>query len=308
MFSRNRNFPISNNEIFWINEIQLCLDDSFPFTPEALTRSYISISVDDRIKGKFPFAECLTFSIQNQQDNAATDLSRAFTTKINRKRLLQFPILINSSSNVVVKLEMSSNSATQMNNKNIRVYLKGIKFDKIEPFVYDPRKSNNIERLNFTFYDTLSFNTSGGSFDLFSTQNKNVFDFSKIFPLGDKEVFSIENIELFFNSNSVNVGTSTNDYTILKQLRQSLLKIIIDDIEFINFSNDDFVTLFLFNTSSTLSNMRYFSNKGYTLPTPISIPSQSRVKITLDIPAITYLSNSDYFTVMLKGTLQRIVA
>jgi len=315
IYKRNRVFPISANEIIWINEIALqLLSDRFLIGTnelQILTNSCLTISVDDRIKLKVPLAEILNFNFTLNQDAAASSQSLTFSNNISRKRKLLFPIIINSSSNVQVKLDLSSAAATVLNNIDLKLELRGIKFDKITPFEYDPVKGNKVERLSFTIYDTILYNQSTEVYDIFSTQNKDNNLYSKIFPLGDKETFSIENIELFFTTRA-ETGTYTTmpkPLTLYNTLSKSVIKINVDDIEFLNTMNKDLITLFVYDYVGTANSVGcYFSNLGYTLDTPITIPAASRTKVSLNIPINTMLKNTDYFTVMLKGTLQRIVA
>ncbi|MEM3373353.1 MAG: hypothetical protein QXF76_04020 [Candidatus Anstonellales archaeon] len=313
---RNRILPISSNEIIFINSLNLELSnlDHLPYDTnidKIFTNSCLTISVDDRIKFKTCLAEVLNFNIANNnaQGGTSTDTTFLYETRIKRKRNLLFPIIINSSSNVSIKLELDSAAATILNNKNIRINLRGVKFDKMTPFVYDPVRDNRIERLSFTLYDSNLYNQSGGTYDLFSTQNKANTLYSKIFPLGDKESFSIENIEIFF-ATAADTTTAFNAGALYNTLLRAILKIYIDDIEFVNFLDEEFITLLriLKNSSYEYWSNHYFTNFGFTLDNPIIIPAASRVKATITLPATNYLRNTDYFTVMFKGTLQRIVA
>ncbi|AFN75756.1 hypothetical protein MROS_2526 [Melioribacter roseus P3M-2] len=306
---RNRVFPISQNEVVFINEIGVYLEESVWQTNyyDLFQQTYLLISIDDRVKAKIPFTEILTFNILNNQDEGAVTSNWDYVTQIKRKRKLQFPIIINSTSNVVVKVETTSSIATNFDTKILRVELTGVKFDKLTPFVFNPQGDKLIERLSFTMYDTVDFDaTQGVTYDLFSTQNKDVRLFSKTFPLSDKETFSIENIEFFLAGTQAAAG-SMLDHTILSALRGSYLKVTVDDTEMIEFGNGDLFTLYLYYANSYNKKSRYYSSYGLTLPYPVVIPSQSRVKASIYVPSLNSLiTTGSKLTAMFKGTLQRV--
>jgi len=306
--TRNRVLPISNNEVFFINEISAFLSGQLDLgtnsdQAEIFSRSFLQITVDDRLRLKIPLVEILNIPF------VPIITSGMPTGIIDRKRRLQFPIIINSSSNVNIKVVCSTQTATRYNNSNLVIELSGIKMDKLNQFMYDPRKDSGIERLSFTIYDTNAFVVnSAQSYDLFSISNKAISDFSKTFPLGDKEVFTVENIEIFFGYSTGAINTTLASE--LYSLRRLNLKILLDDVEYFNSRNGDLLTLIAGTTPGPSVGYGYFTRKGLTLPVPIDIPATSKVKITLDAPAIpmSALAGTAYFCTMLKGTLQRIVA
>lgn len=301
-FTRNRVLPISNSEIVEIHSIQANLasliDPATVANLEILNRGYLQILVDDREKLKIPLVEIL-----NHQ-NLVTVATTSATMEINRKKILRFPIVLNSSSNVIIKIEVPSGVATAYNTLTLDVEFAGIKYDKLSNYDVDLRKGSAFERLSYSMYDVNQI-TYGAitTYELFATRNKSVTDFSKTFPLGDKEAFTIENIELVFPVK----GTTVTEYdAFLRLLKQSVFKLTVDDVEFLNFRSKDMIT-YLLGGGGVMN--RYNSNFGLTLNSPLTIPANSTVKATLQTPSMTLTgSGTTYFGTILKGTLIRTVA
>ncbi|NMB82697.1 MAG: hypothetical protein GYA14_12860, partial [Ignavibacteria bacterium] len=291
--TRNRVLPISNNEVFFINEINAYLSGVLDFGTdndqlEIFTRSFLQIVVDDRLRLKIPLCEILTIPY------TPIVASGTPSQQVDRKRKLQFPIIINSSSNVNIRVVCSSQTATRYNNRNLVVELSGIKMDKLNSFAYDPRKDSGIERLSFTFFDSNIFTVNTAqTYELFAVSNKPLTDFSKVFPLGDKEVFSIENIEIFVGY--LNTGASSTFVTQLYDFRRSNLRLYLDDIEFLNNRNGDYWTILTGTTPAAATGYSYYTRKGFTLPVPIDIPATSKVKVSLDVPQIAITTGGNIY-------------
>jgi hypothetical protein len=216
--------------------------------------------------------------------------------------------VLNSSSNVQVKIEMPGAVATAYNTFTLDVELSGVKYDKLSNYQIDLRKGSGFERLSYSMYDVNQITYAAATtYELFANRNKSVTDFSKTFPLGDKEVFSVENIEIVFPVK----GTTVGDYMLfLLNLRKSVLKITIDDVEFINWRSKDMFTVYLGPGATDLQS-EYYTNFGLTLneKAPLIIPANSRVKVTLETPSLALTGNgTSYFATILKGTLQRTIA
>lgn len=308
---RNRLLPISNNEVVELVAVKGFLNTTLDFATlgnaDIFSRSYLSVSVDDREKLKIPFLEFVNFGYSDYRYNATSTSAQSFDVR-NRKRKLQFPIVLNSSSNVVIKIETTSTTAINYNGIELDLEFEAIKYDKLSKYQIDLRKGSNFERLSYSFYDTQQLSLgSATNYELFSTRNKNITDFSKTFPLGDKEVFSIENIELF---TAIKLPGLTEYHNFIKGLNRSVIKIFVDDIEFFNYRALDMITLIGQSGSGGIELVTILKdNGGLTLQTPLTIPANSRVKATFESQALTVTGGvTTYFTVDLKGTLQRTVA
>lgn len=306
--TRNRLLPISNNEVVAIHSINCLLsgviDVSTANNLEIFTRAYLQISVDDRIKAKIPMMEIMSFSRTFSRINVST---ASKFDRVERTRKFQYPIILNSSSNVQLRIELPASTASIYNNFTLDFEFNCVKYDKLSSYDIDLRKGSNFERLSFSMYDVnvLTYNART-TVELFSTANKPATDFSKNFPLGDKEVFSIENIEIGVYPR----GTIVTEWSaFIRNLKQSVLQIFVDDIEFFNYRAKDMLTLFLGDGSGDTTS-EYVTNKGLTLLSPLTIPASSRVKVSLEYPALTLsgTAGTSYFIVDLKGTLQRTVA
>lgn len=306
LFNRNRVLPIGANEILLIGEISAIVEGLViePSTnlSELLTRSYLRIMINDQEKLKIPLAEVLNYFY-----GEAAVTTSMIVTEVKRKRNLQFPLIVNSSANVTMQVALPTNAVSILNGKNIRFEFTCIKYDKLSSYNVDFRKSGVFERLSYTFFDTNAFTFgNAATYDLFNARNRAVNDFSKVFPLGNTEVFSIENIEIVLADSS----TYAEWQALQEALARGTLKIIVNDVEFFNGLGKDLLYhLGGKGGSATPYSMHVLQNGGLTLLTPITIPSDSRVKITLDVPATTHAAGgTHYFSVLLKGTYQRIVS
>lgn len=300
---RNKQFPISGNEIFIINSVKASLGQLLPAISatnnELFTRAYFELSVNDKQVLKVPLCEILSF-----QSAVATAGHEPFFFERDKK--LRFPIIINSMASVKVRIAMTSNAV--VNSNTIKIELGGIKIDKLSQLNIDFTTSKLFERLNYTIYDTVANSnpTVTKTLDMFADTSKSNGDWNKSFPLSNYEVFSIENIELFFPI--LSGGDSSTVPPIINLLRNSAFRLVVEDNEIMNFASSEIITPLIY-TNTTTSAFSVTPNTkskfGFTLPEPIEIGTNSRVKVQFDYQGLAAGTVCPYFTAMLKGTLQR---
>jgi len=82
-------------------------------------------------------------------------------------------------------------------------------------------------------------------------------------------------------------------------------RLYVEDVEMINFGKSELYTVLNMTTTFSVPNTKNaYPGYGLTLPEPIPIPTNSRVKVQLDYPAVS-ANLTPYFTALMKGTLQR---
>lgn len=313
---RNKQLPLASDEAILIDDISIT---NFPFDltsanrAEVFARSYFEVIVNDTQKLKLPLYEILDFNYVSTAGSAGGFPLSQNVSK--RRKLLQYPIILFKNSNISVNLVFSANAASSLTFATMRVELSGVKFDFISPNGLDPVGENVYEKTSQTFYNTVVYSDPAAVYSLFSDRTTNVLDTNKTFPLSDSEVFSIEAVEILCFSR----GESSNASTALSEVSQMVLNINVNGTEFysaatrkqsslIQYFSGTFADVTPVNTDARNSNLFQnvysfgFVNKG----TPVIIPASSDVKITLNKPATTNLS--DFITVMLKGTLERRIS
>lgn len=314
IYNRNRNFPLSGMEVFFINQIQvwLGLTTALTYSAEliqAMRESFIQIIVDEREKIKIPLLECANFSYGDYI--GATTFESLSQKVFNRARLLQIPIVINANSNVQVKLVTQSTTSTAFNAATFKVYLNGIKYDKLYDFEWDNWKGKPLEELSYSIYDVVTITANEETVECFSTRNKAITLFSKTLPLSDKENFQIEAIELF------GYGTTTTSslQAVLNEMRDMYLEITVDDTRFLestalNMSSAAWAAAGSFQDADAAATAitQLVLHKGtYVLPVPIIIPANSKASVKLRHAALSHVAAGN-FLVDFKGTLTRRVA
>lgn len=313
-YVRNKKFPISGNEISFIDTIAVRLMGTTALSLTAanmglFTKTAIQILVDGRERAKYPLIECLSAPIGSAFGaNTIVTVAR----NVGRSKKLRLPIIINSQSNVEVKVITDADySALGV----IRVELNGVLYSKLSAFDVNFATGKPIEQLSYTVYDTAAVVAAGQSVNMFTSSDKAQNLYSKVFPLANGETFDIENIEIAF---PCSIGAATPFEAIQALAKESVLKININGVDFLDIAGQDLVTVLFqnstvnpFKMSDNLITVAVTDNviqyAGITLPVAITVPSKAQVRVTLDQQAITNISASAYINLMLKGTLQRLV-
>lgn len=311
-FTRNKKFPISGNEIIFIDTLSARLMGTTALSLTAanmglFTKTALQVLVDGRERLKIPLIECLSAPMGTEFGaNATVTLAE----NVGRSKKLRLPIIINSQSNVEIKIITDADYSAL---GALRLELGGILYTKLVPFDFNPVKP--IERLSYTMFDTAAVVAAGQTVNLFGSADKTQNLFSKIFPLSTAETFDIENIEIAF---PCSIGAATSFQAIQALAKESMLKININGVDFLELAGKDLVTVLFQNSTvnpfkmsdnviTVATKQNIIDYAGFTLPVPVTVPAKAQVRITLDQNAISNISASEYINVMLKGTLQRLV-
>lgn len=315
VFARNKKFPLPGNEIAFVDRISVRLMGTAALSLTAanmglLTKTALQIKVDGRERLKIPLIECLSAPIATL---IGTTTVFSLARNVGRDKNLLLPIIINSQSSVEVKIITDADySALGV----VRVELNGMLYNKLTNFNINPAQGKPIERLNYTMYDTAAVVAAGQLVNLFTSEDKTPSLFSKAFPLSGTETFDIENVEVAF---PVNIGTAATTFEAIQALiKETILKININNVDFLEIAGKDLVTILFqnavastfkdsggVNTTNVIDNVIEYA--GYTLPVAITVPAKAQVRVSLQTNAIINISASAYLNVMLKGTLQRLV-
>ena len=311
-FTRNKKFPISGNEINFIDSIAVRLMGTSALSLTAanmglFTKTALQILVDGRERLKIPLVECLSAPM-GTAFGANTIVTLA--ENVGRTKKLRLPIIINSQSNVEVKIITDADYSAL---GTVRVELGGLLYTKLSNFNVNFVKP--FEQLSYTIFDTAAVVAAGQTVNLFTTENKAQSLFSKIFPLSGSETFDIENIEVAF---PCSLGAASSYQAVQALLKESVLKVNINNVDFLELAGKDLVTALFQNSTANPFKMsdnvitvdtkqNLIEYAGITLPVAITLPSKAQVRVTLQQNAIANISESAYLNVMLKGTLQRLV-
>lgn len=314
-FTRNKKFPLSGNEIAFIDNIAVRLMGTGALSLTAanmglFTKTCLQVLIDGRERLKIPLIECLSAPMGFELGTTTTIV---VAENVGRSKKIRLPLIINSQSNVEVKIITDADyNALGV----VRVELDGLLYSKLSPFDYNPSAGKGIERLSYTMFDTAAVVAAGQNINLFTTADKGQSLFSKVFPLAASETFDIENIEVAF---PVNIGTAATTFQAVQALaKESRLKVNIKGVDFLELAGKDLVTVLFQNavagtfkhsdgtiTTNLINNKIVYA--GITLPVAITVPAKAQVRVSLDTNAITNVSTSGFMNVMLKGTLQRLV-
>lgn len=314
-FTRNKKFPLSGNEIAFIDQINVRLMGTAALSlttanMNLFNKTCLQIKVDGRERLKVPLVEVLSAHVA---EVVGTTTTQNIITLKQRTKKLRLPLIFNSHSDVEVKIITDGDYSAL---GAIRIELNGVLYNKLVPFDFDPVKSRGIERINYTIFDTVAVPTAASQLNLFQSADKAQNLFSKIFPLASTESFEIENIEISF---PVSVGTAAAGFETIEALaRETVFKMQINNVDFLELADKDLCTVLFQNSvagtfkhSDGTITTNFTTNKieygGLTLPVPVTIPAKANIKATLDVNTITNISATPYINVMLKGVLQRIV-
>jgi hypothetical protein len=309
--------PLSGTQIFAITSIGLLLEGCintgtlFQSLLVLLQQSYLEIDISDRQILKIPLLQCTSFQIAD-----SIGVSPAVTTGMNsfvgRKYKLTLPIIINSTTNIVVNVVIPSASATSFNTYNLNVKLEGVMSDVLDPaFNFNPVVGNQFQELDYTFWQTvLIASANAGTYNLFTGNLANNL-YSQLLPLPQNARFEIQNLEIFFGgTNNVN----NQPYLIQADRAHNNLLIKVDDTVYFNDSIFEFASIgagidqtFDDNASPTVSTNTStitWQHFNKTLELPITLPATGNTVIQLSQPGSSLLVNQ-YFTAMFRGRYLR---
>lgn len=315
IFLRNIKLPLAGSQVFFVEGISAIL--STPITSTALARAlcnllqlaFLQITVNGRIQCKLPLLDVLRYQTTLNED-ATPEILRSNYRKVIRP--MPYPILLNSTSSVEVKLVMGTTEATSFDTGTIKLVFHGIQLDKLDPFYYDELKGNQFQKVSQTYYNTQSITTGNQTtYNFFTTPNQNPRNFSQSFPLSDITRFDIQEIEVFVGQPDVAIQPST----IYDSRLQNNLVILVDNVEFYNSNlQDKLSVLASFGgniTDSAAATTAYVNvmdmRESHVLKVPLVLPAQSNINIAITQPASS-LPITGNITLALRGTETRRVA
>lgn len=317
IFLRNQAFPLSGQQIFWIKQISLFLNQSITTVTQyyglllGLQNSNIEIWIDSKQYFKIPLIECLSFNYASLFGNATYAHGRY--NPVTRNKSLVIPVLINAASNVVVNLNVDPGFVSAFNNVNLRISLDGFLGDVLDSsFSYNPQSGQELQDIAFTLYDTQGIVTANAAtYNFFSAAEANINNYSRILPLSATERFEVQNLEVVIGGNN---GLADAFDLTLNQRGTNVLTISVDDVQLHQSQIKSYLSI-LTSESETFSdaggvltnlssnNLLYQSK---TLETPVIIPAQGKVSITIQQPDAS-LNINRYITLLMKGLIKRQV-
>lgn len=325
-FLGNYVFPLSGQQIFVINGISLYL----PFRHltvaqlvdlcDLLQSSYLEITVNQRLICKLPGLDFLQYILTVNEDATPEILGESFADynladiKTNGliKRRLPYPILINSTQDVVVKWVISTASATAYDTVPVTLNLHGIMTDKLNSFTWDDLNSNLFQKIPVTLYDTFAIpDGTERTFNLFQTNSPVGLNSSFRLPVSDIQAFEIQNIEVLFSPPEDPANSASLIYT---NRLNNLLIVNIDDVEYYRSNLLEKLSVIAGRAvnlttaaADTLASVTLQSLRGtQTLKLPLNFPAQANIQIALRQPANSVLNT--FGTVALRGVGTRRVA
>lgn len=316
IFDRNRQLPLSGDETMLVEKLRLTvetsgIDLSANYT-EVFCRSYLEISVNDTQKIKLPLWEVFNGVLVSKIGANSINTSPVV---VKRQKVLQYPIILFKRANVSFKVVLSSNAATALNARKVKLELVGVKLDFVAPNDLDPVANNKYELLSTTLYNTQTIVGGANTYSLFSDRTTSHNNINKVFPLSDSELFSIEAIEIL----NFGLTASDNGGSLFAETQQNVLRINVNQTEFY-FGSNTYQNSLLFRgtaaftdagaVSTTFTQNQYFTTAPEVFGlvrqgVPVMIPSNSQVEITLQQPATNC---TNFVMVMLKGTLERRIS
>lgn len=303
--SRNKLLPTTGQEMILIKGIKARFGSAY-YTGEYLLKSFLSITINDVEKLKIPLMECISFPFQSTLGSFPNQLG--VYGGINRIKKLEFPLIVNSSSNIDVKVSLGGGMG---GGGSVTVELYCDVYDKLSDFEYDFKQNNPNEILSYSIYDTAATLTAAGSYQYFQDKSKPLGDYSKMFPLGKDEVFTIKAIESVFCLFQPTNQASNN----ISSLNANLLEIYVNDVLMFTSTSTDLLTLSQQRSGNVQDNTaavntsfveNHISNNNLILETPLIVPANSNVKVILTQPN-SLAHTSGFNAIILKGDLIRRV-
>jgi len=312
----NKKMPLAGSEVFFITDIrmkglQILLSESIADDYNSFfQKSYLEITIDGRQVMKIPGYELFEIEAAEHTGSATATDSMSNANLYPMKRELPLPIIINSTSSFEFKFVLDESEVTT--NGFLKLQLNGIQLDKLDSFYWDNLRNNQFQQISQSYYYTVDTVAGANTYELFSSANIDRRFFSKTFPLSDIETMSIQNIMLV-NGQAV-VPTRFN-FLGYEDLATMVLRISVDDV--VSFEMQGYAMTNSYNcfeflaTTSGVETLAIATpliiRKSYTLPIPLEIPANSKVRVTLEQSSFQTLS-SKFITCILRGVETRRVA
>lgn len=319
-FARNIQLPLAGSEIFFVESFSLLVET--PITTPALInglnelmqQSKLVISINDRVQGEYPGLDFVQFigalGLDATPELVVETLNGSpFKGKV---RKLDLPIIMNSTSAFEFKLITTSNFATVFDTVKLTLCLHGLQMDKLNSFYWDELKRQEFQEVPITYFDTLPIASGAqAQYQFFTNGNRAENLFSAIFPLSQINKASLQNLEVYINQ----PDTPVDPQTIFLNSIHKYLKIEVDDVNFYTGNLQDCLSLVAGLSGSitdsgadtTAYNMITNIRQSHTFRTPLIIPANANVRVTLDQP-VSSLPVTGEITVALRGVEKRRVA
>ncbi len=319
VFTVNKTFPLSGNQIFGITNIALYLQQAITSATlyasllTMLQQSYLQIDVDSRTMLKIPLLEVMSYNSISQE--GASTVAPLQTILHKRTKDLIIPIVLNSNSNVSVKVVITSGTATAFDTNLINISFNGVMLDKLDTIAIDLVSGNQYSEIAWTLWESLNVDvTTQKTFNYFTTPNTAPNLFSGVLPLSSTERFEIQAIELFVGGNA---GGTDTPALVRNNRINNYLTIDVEQVNFYESNLEDILSL------AGAQATTYLDNEGTTpvstnitvidvqysqklLNIPIIIPATGNVDVKLQ-QAGSSLNSAQYLTLLLKGKKTRQV-
>lgn len=321
-FLRNTQLPLSGQEVFFLEafsayfNVQKDTLAEIDALNEVLQQSYLEISIDNRVIGKYPGMDFINYLIADTvADQVVVTVNfPKLAGNLNGDgflgRKLPLPIILNSTSAFSFRWVCTAASATAFNALNMTLVLHGLQIDKLDSYYWDNLKNNKFQQVPVTYYNTVVIPGAGqNTFQLFANPAALPTVFSKTFPLSDITTFSCQNIEVFVNQPDVPI----DPVTILNSRLFNTFLITVDDVERYNSNLINMLSIVagFGATLTTTPNTDYVTilnlRQSKTLRVPLEFPANSNVNISLTQPAAS-LGITGEITVAMRGIETRRVA
>lgn len=321
-FLRNTQLPLSGQEVFFLEAFSAFFNVEKNTTAEidalneVLQQSYLEISVDNRVIGKYPGLDFINYLIADTVADQVVVMVNfpKVSGNVNGDgflgRKLPLPIILNSTSAFQFRWVCTAASATAFNALNMTLVLHGLQIDKLDSFYWDNLKNNQYQQVPVTYYNTVVIGgAAAATYQLFANPAALPTLFSKTFPLSDITTFSCQNIEVFVNQPDVPIDPST----ILLSRLYNTFNVVVDDVERYNSNLMNMLSMFagFGRTLTTTPNTDYVTTlhlrQNKTLRIPLDFPANANVNVSLNQPAGS-LGITGEITVALRGIETRRVA
>ena len=319
-FLRNKRFPLAGTEVFVIDAIsafiQLEVNTAAEIDNlnELLQQSYLEVWNSSKLVCKIPSLDFVNYLIGPSFEATAAATLPFIGGNLNRDgflgRKLSMPIVYNSNSAFKFRFVCNTQTSTDFNGINLRLYLHGIQVDKLENFNWDNLKDKLFQEIPVTFYETRAIaDGNETTFDLFQQGVADTLQ-SQFFPLSDIDIMQLEAIEFFVNQ----PDTPISPETIYNSRITNVLKIRVDERDYWDsvvgpamLSMIAGFDVVLTTTPDTTIRELMHVRRQYVLPMPLVLPANGKVKVQLVQPASS-LGITGEFTLALRGTATRRIS
>jgi hypothetical protein len=321
-FLRNTQLPLSGQEVFFLEAFSAYFNvekntlAEINALNEVLQQSFLEISVDNRVIGKYPGMDFINYLLSDTVADQVVVTVNFPKLLGNRNgdgflgRKLPLPIILNSTSAFSFRWVCTAASATAFDTINMTLVLHGLQIDKLDSFYWDNLKNNQYQQVPVTYYDTVPIpNNAQQTYQLFTNPARVPTLFSKTFPLSDITTFSCQNIEVFVNQPDVPIDPST----ILNSRLFNTFRVAVDDVERYNANLMNMLSMLagfgrtLTSTPDTDYVTFLHLRQSKTLRIPLEVPANSNVQVELTQPAAS-LGITGEITVAMRGVETRRVA